>query len=85
MTQTVSDFKQLITQHRHSQRGLVLEAIFALILVAAMEMAFAFSAGGDHLIYFATGLGSFFLIVALLFVWSVVRFERRQYTSVAFS
>ena len=53
-------------------------AISSLIVVAAVGLVCGFSAGGDAVIYFARPAAGFSLIVALLLVCSVVRFERRQ-------
>lgn len=78
MTHTVSHFKEVLTQLLHTQRGLAFEALASLIFVAAVELAFACSVGGDHVIYFVKSAASFFLVVVLLFSWSIVRFERRQ-------
>lgn len=78
MTHTVSHFKAVLTQLLHTQRRLILEALASLILVTAVELAFAYRIGGDSLTYFAESAASLFLIVVLLLSWSTVRFERRQ-------
>lgn len=52
-------------------------AIASNILIAAVEPVF--SVVDNAVNYLARSGAGFFLIVALLFVWSIVRFERRQY------
>ena len=78
MTQASSRLKGTITRPIQTQRGLVLQALGSLILVGALELAFAFSIGGDHVIYFGKGVASFLLIMTLLLVWCGARFERQQ-------
>ncbi len=45
-------------------------AIASSIFIAAIELVCAYSAGGDSAIYFFRPAADFFLIVALLFIWS---------------
>jgi hypothetical protein len=59
-------------------RGPDLGAVAPLIFVAAAGLAFGLSVGGDAEIYFARPAAGFSLIVALLLVYSILRFERRQ-------
>jgi hypothetical protein len=55
-----------------------LGAIVPFIFTAAAGLAFDLIVGGDAEIYFARPAAGFSLIVALLLVGSIVRFERRQ-------
>jgi hypothetical protein len=55
-----------------------LGAVAPLIFVAAAGLALGLGVGGDAEIYFARPAAGFSLIVALLLVYSILRFERRQ-------
>ena len=79
VTQLISRIKVTIAEILQTQRGLVFEALASLIIVGAMELAFAASMGGDHLVYLIMAIASFFLILVLLLAWSSARLERLQY------
>ena len=79
MTQSSPRFNAITIQLVQEQGGLVMEALGWLLFVASVELVFAFSFGGDHLMYFARGAASLFLALVLLLVWSSLCAQRGQY------